>query len=170
MPAHARAPPLAEVLRTPAAAPTADDRSRNERWAALWTGGALGLAWAVTLWTLLMDMDRVPWLEATLWSLASGLVLGRGIQAAARRLLRHWLGVCHIELGPQDLTRFRQRLPRALRFTGYVQHHGNLAAETYRHPATGLVAPLTIRWAGAGARIQGPRWVVRRVVLEGLVG
>ncbi len=156
-----RAPPLQMAGKVP---PQDLDHAGVRRRLAWWSGLCLGWVWAFTLLATLARLDRVPLVEATLWSVLSGAVLWRTFYPAARSLLDHWLGEASIELGMRDPLATRAAVAVAMARRGYVLQRHRLLTEAYaprRWP--GLFPALHIAWSGPGGIVTGPRWLVRLV-------
>lgn len=152
-------PPQLRPLRIDA--PIADTVAAQRR-VASWSALAIGATWAGVLVGLLLGLGRVPWLEAVVWSLASGFVVFRSVQVALRRTLAWLLAPCMLELGMSDPPRMREALPRALQRRGYRLDRRSMQRDAYAPRRGEQVLPrLTVAWSGPGAIVTGPRWLVR---------
>lgn len=157
--AQPRAPPLEVDRRRPA-----DPVDHAHNWRTLATRISLwaGAVWAGALFGTLRGLDRVPWPEALLWSLISGILVWRTIRAGAGRSFQRLLGPTTIELGVSQPQVFREALDAALVRRGYRRCSHRIHVDRYA-PVWGVrvLPPLRIAWSGPGAVIEGPRWLVR---------
>ncbi len=127
-------------------------------------GLCVGGAWSATLFATLWALGRVPLLEASLWSLFSGVLVWRTFAPGLRSILEHWLGHASIELGMRNPPAARIAITAALARRGYTLRRSKLLADAFKPSRwPGLNPELRIAWSGPGAIVEGPRWLVRLV-------
>ncbi len=159
-----RAPPLESLLRAPRAPALANERERAIAAFGRTVGAIFGTVWAIGLLLLLSWLNRVPALEALLWSTLSGAITGRTVHAIVQGWMRRWFGELRLELGPPDAPSLRKRVPRIARRYGYTLQHHALHGDRFvpRFGRT-LLPVLRVHWSGPGAVVEGPRMVVRAI-------
>ncbi len=142
-------------LRTPSV-----DHAANRDHAARLFSRWVGAIWAGTLLGILLGLDRVPWLEAAIWSIVSGILVWRGVASTTRRSVAWLLGPAELQLSaaPRCL---RDALPAAMVRRGFTARragHTDIYTPRFlRH----WIPPLRVTWNGAGASVLGPRLWVR---------
>jgi len=128
-------------------------------------GAALGLLWLIAAVVVAAWAGRPFWPDI-LWTLASAGLMGRLAAALVRwRLRQDWVPT-EIEVSLDDPGSFRRRLARRMGWLHYARLENGLTGLTFLpgRRVRAFLPPLFVDWSGRGARLRGPRFLVRMAV------
>lgn len=129
-----------------------------------WSAGAAAtLLWFAAATLLAVAAGRALW-PNVIWTAISALLMGRLVTALVRHGLRSGWRPAELQVGLMEPQQFRDRLARHLKLWGYrYVDSGPRTGMGFLPPRRlrRVLPPVLVAWQGGGARVRGPRFLVR---------